>query len=113
MSLAKRGPLPWLLGGACAVIVVSGMREASGILNPMLMAGMALLILLVDVLPASAQIPTTDVVPVETHPSSSPEQQLVEIACAVGAGAKVVIMDEPTASLTRREQERLYAKLLL
>jgi predicted PurR-regulated permease PerM len=39
MSLAKRGPLPWLLGGACVVIVVSGMREASGILNPMLMAG--------------------------------------------------------------------------
>ena len=39
MSLAKRGPLPWLLGGACVVIVVSGMRAASGILNPMLMAG--------------------------------------------------------------------------
>ena len=40
---------------------------------------------------------------------SMPEQQLVEIACAVGAGARIVIMDEPTASLTHREQERLFA----
>lgn len=39
---------------------------------------------------------------------SMPEQQLVEIASAIGAGARVVIMDEPTASLTRREQERLF-----
>ncbi|MEI6106644.1 MAG: sugar ABC transporter ATP-binding protein [Opitutae bacterium] len=39
---------------------------------------------------------------------SMPEQQLVEIACAVGAGARIVIMDEPTASLTNREQERLF-----
>ncbi len=39
---------------------------------------------------------------------SMPEQQLVEIACALGVGARIVIMDEPTASLTRREQERLY-----
>jgi predicted PurR-regulated permease PerM len=39
MNLAKRGPLPWLLGGACVVIVVAGLRAASGILNPMLMAG--------------------------------------------------------------------------
>jgi len=36
------------------------------------------------------------------------EQQLVEIACAIGAGARIVIMDEPTASLTSREQERLF-----
>jgi rhamnose transport system ATP-binding protein len=39
---------------------------------------------------------------------SMPEQQLVEIACALGTGARIVIMDEPTASLTRREQEKLY-----
>lgn len=39
---------------------------------------------------------------------SMPEQQLVEIASAIGAGARVVIMDEPTASLTRHEQERLF-----
>ena len=45
----------------------------------------------------------------EVRSLSMPEQQLVEIACALGAGARVVIMDEPTASLTRREQERLYA----
>lgn len=45
----------------------------------------------------------------EVRSLSMPEQQLVEIACALGAGARIVIMDEPTASLTRREQERLYA----
>lgn len=45
----------------------------------------------------------------EVRSLSMPEQQLVEIACALGAGARVVIMDEPTASLTRREQERLFA----
>ena len=39
---------------------------------------------------------------------SMPEQQLVEIACALGAGARTVIMDEPTASLTRSEQELLF-----
>ncbi|MBW7893507.1 MAG: sugar ABC transporter ATP-binding protein [Opitutaceae bacterium] len=39
---------------------------------------------------------------------SMPEQQLVEIACAVGAGARIVIMDEPTAALTGREQELLH-----
>ena len=45
----------------------------------------------------------------EVRSLSMPEQQLVEIACAVGAGARIVIMDEPTASLTNREQERLFA----
>ncbi|HWA24206.1 MAG TPA: sugar ABC transporter ATP-binding protein [Lacunisphaera sp.] len=40
---------------------------------------------------------------------SMPEQQLVEIACVLGAGARIVIMDEPTASLTQREQDRLFA----
>ena len=44
----------------------------------------------------------------EVRSLSMPEQQLVEIACAVGAGARIVIMDEPTASLTNREQERLF-----
>jgi rhamnose transport system ATP-binding protein len=39
---------------------------------------------------------------------SMPEQQLVEIAKAIGAKAKVLIMDEPTASLTEREVERLF-----
>jgi rhamnose transport system ATP-binding protein len=45
----------------------------------------------------------------EVNQLSMPEQQLVEIACAVGSGARIVIMDEPTASLTRREQELLFA----
>lgn len=39
---------------------------------------------------------------------SMPEQQLVEIAKAIGAGAKIVIMDEPTASLTDREVDSLF-----
>src|SRR5260370_30829097 len=40
---------------------------------------------------------------------SMPEQQLVEIARALGAGARLLIMDEPTASLTSREVELLLA----
>ncbi|MFM1768378.1 MAG: hypothetical protein RJA22_907 [Verrucomicrobiota bacterium] len=45
----------------------------------------------------------------EVRDLSMPEQQLVEIACALGAGARLVIMDEPTASLTRAEVEALFA----
>src|SRR4051812_709888 len=37
-----------------------------------------------------------------------PEQQIVEIAKAIGARAKVLILDEPTASLTAREVESLF-----
>jgi len=40
---------------------------------------------------------------------SMPEQQLVEIACAIGASARIVIMDEPTASLTQKEQHLLFS----
>jgi rhamnose transport system ATP-binding protein len=39
---------------------------------------------------------------------SMPEQQMVEIAKAIGAHAKIVIMDEPTASLMDAEIERLF-----
>jgi rhamnose transport system ATP-binding protein len=39
---------------------------------------------------------------------SMPEQQLVEIARALGANARIVIMDEPTASLSDREVENLF-----
>jgi rhamnose transport system ATP-binding protein len=39
---------------------------------------------------------------------SMPEQQIVEIARAIGADARIVLMDEPTASLTEREVENLY-----
>ncbi len=45
----------------------------------------------------------------EVRELSMPEQQLVEISCAIGAGARIIIMDEPTASLTQQEQHRLYA----
>ena len=38
-----------------------------------------------------------------------PEQQLVEIARSLGAGARILIMDEPTASLTQNEVHLLYA----
>ena len=40
---------------------------------------------------------------------SMPEQQFVEIACALGAGGRIVIMDEPTASLTQQEVQLLFA----
>ena len=39
---------------------------------------------------------------------SMPEQQIVEIAKAIGARARILIMDEPTASLSDREVERLF-----
>jgi rhamnose transport system ATP-binding protein len=45
----------------------------------------------------------------EVHRLSMPEQQLVEIACALGAGSRIVLMDEPTASLTQAEQVLLFA----
>lgn len=41
------------------------------------------------------------------HTLSMPQQQLVEIARALGTNAKVLILDEPTASLSDREVDRL------
>src|SRR6059036_3886558 len=38
---------------------------------------------------------------------SMPEQQLVEIARALGADAKILIMDEPTASLSEADAQNL------
>jgi rhamnose transport system ATP-binding protein len=38
-----------------------------------------------------------------------PQQQLVEIARALGAAAKVLIMDEPTASLSEEDTRNLFA----
>jgi rhamnose transport system ATP-binding protein len=40
---------------------------------------------------------------------SMPEQQIVEIAKAIGSDAKILITDEPTAALTDREVENLFA----
>ena len=40
---------------------------------------------------------------------SMPEQQIVEIAKAIGANARILIMDEPTASLSAREVDHLFA----
>jgi len=37
------------------------------------------------------------------------QQQLVEIAKALSQNARILIMDEPTAALSRRESEQLYA----
>jgi ABC-type sugar transport system ATPase subunit len=37
------------------------------------------------------------------------QQQMVQIAAAVGQGARVIVFDEPTSSLTRHEAGRLYA----
>jgi ABC-type sugar transport system ATPase subunit len=42
---------------------------------------------------------------------SQGERQLVEIAKALGADARIVIFDEPTTSLTARETERLFARI--
>jgi rhamnose transport system ATP-binding protein len=39
---------------------------------------------------------------------SMPEQQMVEIAKAIGSDARILIMDEPTASLSDREVDRLF-----
>ena len=39
------------------------------------------------------------------------EQQMVQIAAAVGSGARVIIFDEPTSSLSQHETEHLYLLL--
>lgn len=39
---------------------------------------------------------------------STAQEQMVQIAAAVGLGARIVIMDEPTSSLSHRESERLF-----
>ncbi len=43
----------------------------------------------------------------EVRHLTMPEQQLVEIARALGANARILIMDEPTASLSEREVDHL------
>jgi rhamnose transport system ATP-binding protein len=47
----------------------------------------------------------------EARTLSLPEQQLVEMARALSIEARLLILDEPTASLTPREVDRLFALL--
>jgi rhamnose transport system ATP-binding protein len=47
----------------------------------------------------------------EARSLSLPEQQLVEMARALSVRARLLILDEPTASLTPREVDRLFALL--
>ena len=44
----------------------------------------------------------------EVRRLTMPEQQLVEIARALGADAKILIMDEPSSSLTDKEVDNLF-----
>jgi ABC-type sugar transport system ATPase subunit len=39
---------------------------------------------------------------------STGQQQMLQIAAAVGGGARVIVFDEPTSSLSQHEAERLY-----
>ena len=55
-----------------------------------------------------AQVGATFSPDVEVHRLSMPQQQLVEIARALGAEARILIMDEPTASLSDREVDNLF-----
>ncbi len=50
----------------------------------------------------------TDRLQVRVESLSPGEKQLVEIARALGTAVRVLIMDEPTSSLTQSETERLY-----
>jgi len=42
---------------------------------------------------------------------STGQEQLVQIAAAVGTGARILVMDEPTSSLSAAESERLFCLL--
>ena len=45
----------------------------------------------------------------EVHSLSTAQQQLVEIAKALSVDARILVLDEPTAALSDRESERLFA----
>lgn len=53
------------------------------------------------------QLPTERLI----HGLSIAQQQMLEIARAINENAKILIMDEPTASLTSREVEELFAQI--
>ncbi|MGC4030971.1 MAG: ATP-binding cassette domain-containing protein [Tepidisphaeraceae bacterium] len=44
----------------------------------------------------------------EVRSLTMPQQQLVEIAAALGTGAKVLVLDEPTASLGEQDAQNLF-----
>jgi ribose transport system ATP-binding protein len=57
-----------------------------------------------------AEVGATAIDPARSVASLSiAEQQVVQIAAAVGSGARVIVFDEPTSSLGEAEAERLYA----
>ena len=59
--------------------------------------------------PSSSRASTPDFGPRAVMGSLSvAQQQIVEIAKALSANARIIIMDEPTAPLTKRESEDLY-----
>ena len=37
------------------------------------------------------------------------QRQMVQIAAAVGGGARIIVFDEPTSSLSQAEAQRLFA----
>src|SRR2546428_7552074 len=55
-----------------------------------------------------AQVGAKIAVDAEAGMLTMPQQQLVEIARALGAEAKVLIMDEPTASLSEEDTQNLF-----
>lgn len=61
---------------------------------------------------ALAEVGRPDIEPGRKASSLSiAEQQLVEIARSLAIGARVLVLDEPTSSLTRRDIENLFAML--
>jgi len=61
-----------------------------------------------EALPSLAKLGFSASASVPVGRLSVAQQQLVELARAVAAGARIIIMDEPTASLTTHESDQLF-----
>lgn len=61
-----------------------------------------------EAVPALAKLGFSSSTSVPVGRLSVAQQQLVELARAVAAGARLIIMDEPTASLTTHESDQLF-----